>query len=147
MTKLIFLTRLLTLFFTIALSTANANPTYGHKGKDDCHPHSGCLSDHDAHEIVNRWIALGEGQTDLIDQTVTDDITVEDESISFLFNLTIPGPYVVGKEAFRSTLEFAKSQVGIRNTNYEPLLILHDCDTISFRWQATAENTGLDPLS
>lgn len=137
--KHIFVTSLLALFSTLALSAPEANPPSLEK-------RHGCLSDKSAHKIVHRWIALHEGHIDLLDRTVTNHVTVEDEQINFLFSLP-PGPFAIGKEALKGTLEFAKAQTGTKNLKIKSLLILHDCETISFRWQATQENTGLDPTS
>lgn len=149
--KLIFFTRVLPLL-SLALSTGNASPTDAspakdHHSEDECHHHH-CLSDHDAHEIVDRWISIFEGQLHVINETVTDDIALEDESVNFLFGLPSPtGPYVLGKEGLRGTAAFANSGSGTKNRHFEPLIIVHDCDTVVFRWQATVESTGLDPNS
>jgi len=132
-------TGLLALFCTVVLAAPEANPA---KSKVDPKRH-GCLSDGDAKTIVQRWISLFEGKTDQLDRAVTKGVTLEDEQVNFLFNLP-PGPYAVGKEAFRGVLDFNKSQVGSKDLNIEALLILHDCDTISFRWQAKSVATGLD---
>jgi hypothetical protein len=140
--KLTIFTSLLALFCTVVFAAPEANPT-NQKG---AHKRHGCLTDADARKIVNRWMSLFEGQTDLLSQTVTKGIILEDEEVNFLFTLP-PGPYAVGREALRGVLNFAKSQVGSKNLNIESLLILHDCDTISFRWQSTAQATGLDPNS
>ena len=136
--KNILLTSLLAL-----VGTALAVPEVSHSTIEKRH---GCLTDGAAHKIVHRWIALHEGHLDLLDKTVTDHITIEDESVNFLFQLP-PGPYAVGKAALKDTLEFSLSQPGYRNLKIKSLLILHDCDTISFRWESTQENTGLDPAS
>lgn len=105
-----------------------------------------CLTDGAAHKIVHRWIDLHEGRLDLLDKTVTNHVTIEDESINFLFSLP-PGPYAVGKKALKETLEFSLSQPGYKNLKIKSLIILHDCDTISFRYKITQENTGKDPNS
>lgn len=147
MMKLLFLISLITLFYTVVLSAPEANSTNDDDDYEGRHGHHGCLSDRAARKIVDRWTSLLEGQIDLLDRTVTDDISYEDESVNFLFNSTQPGPFIVGKQTFRRRLEVGVAQVGTTNLNFEPLLILHDCDTISFRWQATAQNTGLDPGS
>lgn len=136
--KNILLTSLLALF-----GTALAAPDVSHAAIEKRH---GCLTDASAHKIVHRWIDLHEGQLDLLDKTVTNHITVEDESINFLFQLP-PGPYAVGKEALKGTLEFSLAQPGYKNLKIKSLIILHDCETISFRYKITQENTGLDPLS
>ena len=137
--KNILLTTVLALFGTGALAVPEVS--YSNIEK-----RYGCLTDGSAHKLVHRWIDLHEGQLDLLDKTVTDHITVEDESINFLFQLP-PGPYVVDKEALKSTLEYSLSQPGYRNLKIRPLVVLHDCDTISFRWESTQENTGKDPNS
>lgn len=137
--KNILLTSVLALFSTAAFAV----PEVSYSNIEKRH---GCLTDGSAHKLVHRWIALHEGQFDLLDKTVTNHITVEDESINFLFQLP-PGPYVKGKEALKSVLEYSLSQPGYRNLKIKPLVVLHDCDTISFRWEATQENTGKDPNS
>ena len=136
--KNIFLTSVLALF-----GTALAAPDVSHSTIEKRH---GCLTDGSAHKIVHRWIDLHAGQYDLLDKTVTNHITVEDESINFLFQLP-PGPYVRGKEALKGSIEYSLSQPGYKNLKIKSLIILHDCETISFRYKISQENTGLDPAS
>lgn len=136
--KNIFLTSVLALF-----GAALAAPDVSFSNIEKRH---GCLTDGAAHKIVHRWIDIHEGKLDLLDKTVTNHITVEDEQVNFLFQLP-PGPYAVGKKALKDTIEFSLSQPGYKNLKIKSLIILHDCDTISFRYKITEENTGLDPTS
>lgn len=136
--KNILLTSILALF-----GTALATPDVSYSTIEKRH---GCLTDGAAHKIVHRWMALFEGHLDLLDKTVTNHITVEDESINFLFGFP-PGPYVVGKDNLKEAIEFSQSQPGFKNQKFKSLLILHDCETISFRWESTQESTGLDTTS
>ena len=136
--KNIFLTSVLALF-----GAALAAPDVSHSPIEKRH---GCLTDGAAHKIVHRWIDIFEGRLDLLDKTVTNHITVEDESVSFLFGLP-PGPYAVGKKGLKDSVQYSLSQPGTKNLKIKSLIILHDCDTISFRYQITQQNTGLDPNS
>jgi hypothetical protein len=151
--KSFIVTSLLALFCIVVLAAPEANPTKqdgGNKGhsylSDGGHKRHGCLSDRAVHKIVQRYVSLGEGSIDLLDQVVTEDVIFEDEQVNFTMELP-PGPYAVGKEAVRRILEFVHSQSGFKTIKIEPLLIVHDCDTISFRWQSTLEATGLNPNS
>ncbi len=151
--KSVIVTSLLALSGIVVFAAPEGNPAKQHGG-NKCHSYvsdgdnkrHGCLSDRAVHKIVQRYISLGEGSIDLLDQIVTEDVTFEDEQLSSILNLP-PGPYAVGKEAVREILEVGQTQSTFKNTKIEPLLIVHDCDTISFRWQSTSEATGLNPNS
>lgn len=151
--KFLLITSLLTVLFSVVvLSAPEAVPNKKHDdddGRDGRRHRSGCLDDRAARSIVDRWTSLFEGDLDLLDRTVTDDVTLEDETVNFLFPPPAlpPSPFVRDKAGLRRTLEFVAADVTIRNRKFEPYIIVHDCDTISFRFQASAESTGLDPNS
>ncbi|KAI9815232.1 MAG: hypothetical protein M1827_002712 [Pycnora praestabilis] len=131
----------------IVLSSPNAND-HDDDDNDGRRQRWGCLSDQDANRIVKRWYSIFEGQVELVNRTVTDDFTFEDETINFFFPQYFPptGPYVTSRTSFIQTLQ-PTGPPGVENITFTVIAMVHDCNTISFRWQYNGIDTGLDPTS
>jgi hypothetical protein len=83
----------------------------------------------------------------LVDKTVTDDITLEDETISFFFFFDVPGPYSTGKQQLISNFNFSRSDRTTSPPVPAPVIPLrHDCDSITFRWLVTDEIDLVVPI-
>ena len=104
--------------------------------------HPNCLCDEDASDIVSRWVTLHTtdpttpAYASLAASTLSEDITVEDETVNFFFFPTMAaGPYVTNSTTFIifQAVAYEGSQTGTPTISPE-IPILHDCDTITFRW-------------
>ncbi|KAI9804895.1 MAG: hypothetical protein M1833_006198 [Piccolia ochrophora] len=129
------------------LAIASVVVATNNKDDDGRHSRHRCLTDREARKITDRWIRLNVYELDLLDRTVTDDFSVEDETISFFFPCDFPptGPYVTSKAALLTTLE--NRPPGVTTFGYDVLIIFHDCNSIAFRWQHNGETDGKDPTS
>ena len=130
--------------FLLLVATAIATPNNGW-GHDHSRGHR-CLSDQSANNIVSRWIALHASDPttptyrQIADQTLTDDVTVEDETVSFFFFPANPtGPYTTNKTSLIGLLTnaFQTSVNTVPSITLE-IPLRHDCDSITFRWIISA---------
>ena len=117
------------------------------------HPRHDCLSKTDVDDILTNWVSLFEKKDpasipDLVSETVTDDFTLTDESVNFLFSIqpsptsAYPweGPYVSSKETFIQSLTFEGSSTA--SPTFERIFVEFNCDSITFRWQFISTTLG-----
>ena len=105
-----------------------------------------CLNEWAANDIANRWLSLNAA----LDKTaaaalVTDDVTVEDETINFgVGQCVLPpeGPYVFNKQGLLMNFDIRAQESTVNNQQYVALKIVHDCNSIAIRWQGTATAKG-----
>jgi len=126
--------------------------------------HQHCLTDEDATDLMNKYYSIWSSRdltavTQIVNDLVTDNFTREDETLKlvpvFLFSIVLftneyfsfglgpcvigpEGPYAPNKQVFLLTLAARLAETTIANEAYETLWMVHDCESIAFRWQASA---------
>ena len=133
---------LLLLLLSIILPVSATPGDRGYGYHRDHYPK--CLCNEDATEIINNWITIRSTDPStpaygaLVDATFTDDITLEDSTISFFFFDDL-SPYSTGKQQLISNFNF--SWTTATSTPLVPtpeIPIRHSCDSITFRWIVSA---------
>ncbi|TKA78785.1 hypothetical protein B0A49_00817 [Cryomyces minteri] len=141
-------------FFVLLHSLAtSANSNRDHEGENQ-HPIN-CLSDQTAHEILSRWIGLRSNDpttpvyADIVEKTLANDITVEDETVNFFFfSPDFVGPYITNKTTYVTlqNVAFQTSQTASPSITQE-VPLRHDCSSITFRWLYSATINKVVPGS
>jgi hypothetical protein len=108
-----------------------------------------CLKDSDAKSLSDRWLALN-AALDLTAAAaiVTDDFTLEDETINFGVGACVlppEGPYVFNKAGLIANFNIRIGESLVTNQSFTPLLVVHDCENIAIRWQGMAYAKGNIP--
>lgn len=125
------------------LGTPVENRGYGKK----------CLTDEEATGIVKLWSAAFGGSVEAARKVAAENIEVYDNTVNFLFNMTIDTPYIKGIDNGGSTtappgmVQVASSPKPHYDAKFEVITMLHDCDSISFRWRFVGKSAGVDPTS
>jgi hypothetical protein len=105
-----------------------------------------CLKDADATSLANRWLEMNAKlDTSIAASLVTENFTLEDETINFgVGTCVLPpeGPYVFNKAGLITNLGIRVGEAIVLNQSYTPLLIVHDCEHISIRWQGQGFTKG-----
>jgi hypothetical protein len=108
-----------------------------------------CLRDADATSLSNRWLAMNAAlDVTAAASLITDDFSIEDETINFGVGACVlppEGPYATSKAAFIANLNIRMAEALVTDQSYTPLLVVHDCEHISVRWQGMATAKGNIP--
>lgn len=117
--------------------------------------HKKCLTETEACSLVETWYSIFSSRDfgyveSTVTELVTDDFTAEDETINFGVGpcvLPPEGPYATGKEAFLFSLQLRLAEVSaeFKDETYETIRMVHDCNTVAFRWQLSATALGINP--
>lgn len=137
---MIFIPLLLLLSIILPAIATPGGRDYGHHREH----HPKCICDEDAAEIINNWITIRStnpatpAYTALVDATFTNDVTIEDSTISFFFFNDLD-PYSTGKQQLISNFNFSWTTATSTPLIPAPEIpIRHDCDSITFRWIVAA---------
>jgi hypothetical protein len=105
-----------------------------------------CLKDADAASLANRWLQMNANlDTNIAASLVADNFTLEDETINLGVGACIlppEGPYVFNKEGLITNLGIRAGEAIVLNQSYSILLLVHDCEHISIRWQGQGVTKG-----
>jgi len=132
--------------FYCILALATAATAGGHGWGD-------CVRGRAVQGIIDNWVTLRTADpttaayTSIASSTLTDDITVEDETVSFFFFPELSGPYVTNRTTYigAQTLAFQTSTYNIPKITPE-IPVIHDCNTLVFRWLLSTSVSKTAPI-
>ncbi|KAK5163001.1 uncharacterized protein LTR77_011056 [Saxophila tyrrhenica] len=98
---------------------------------------NGCLTKHTAHELVNNFIKLTNGDAfneDLARALITEDVVDTSGSVASIINSGNTGPVPLLGPTLANRTEFIAANSAQATTPYQPLNIYWTCDVVTFRF-------------
>jgi hypothetical protein len=112
-------------------------------GRDHDHGGRNCLDQSEVNDIFDRWVKIHTTNPftaeykALVDETVTDDVTLEDQTVNFFFFPGTTGPYSTNKTSLIFLQQASFNTSTTEGLTYTPTVPPpFNCDTITFRWLA-----------